>query len=100
MKIKELMKQYGDGKYTIEIQENIYMGSYGMMGYTLYTHFELIVKNKNIYSESIYKKRHGDKEYITDINEKIKLVQNMLEVDYDNKELNIFKHKSFKELEA
>lgn len=49
MKIKELMKQYGDGKYTIEIQENIYMGSYGMMGYTLYTHFELIVKNKYIY---------------------------------------------------
>lgn len=25
MKIKELMKQYGDGKYTIEIQENIYI---------------------------------------------------------------------------
>lgn len=100
MKIKELMKKYGDGKYTIEIQENIYMGSYGMMGYTLYTHFELIVKNKNIYSESIYKKRQGDKEYITDINKKMKLVQNMLEVDYDNKELNIFNHKSFEELMA
>lgn len=71
-----------------------------MMGYTLYTHFELIVKNKNIYSESIYKKRQGDKEYITDINEKMKLVQNMLEVDYDNKELNIFNHKSFEELMA
>lgn len=100
MKIKELMKQYGDGKYIIETQTNIYVGSYGMMGYTLYTHFELIVKNKNIYSESIYKKRHGDKEYITDINEKMKLVQNMLEVDYDNKELNIFKHKSFEEIVA
>ena len=87
MTIKELMKKYGDGKYIIETQENIYMGSYGMMGYTLYTHFELIVKNKNIYSESIYKKRHGDKEYITDINEKMKLVQNMLEVDYDNNDL-------------
>lgn len=46
MKIKELMKKYGDGKYIIETQENIYMGSYGMMGYTLYTHFELIVKKK------------------------------------------------------
>ena len=54
MKIKELMKQYGDGKYTIEIQENIYMGSYGMMGYTLYTHFELIVKNKYIYIPNQY----------------------------------------------
>ena len=39
MTIKELMKKYGDGKYIIETQENIYMGSYGMMGYTLYTHY-------------------------------------------------------------
>lgn len=31
MKIKELMKKYGDGKYTIEIQENIYIYIYGKL---------------------------------------------------------------------
>ena len=100
MTIKEYIKKYGEGKYVMKTSEIVYVGSYGMGGYTKYTHFNLLVKNGNIYSESIYKTlSHDDnKKYITDFNEKIKEVNSLMQMDFNDENLKICTHKNFNEL--
>lgn len=96
MTIREKMKKIGNGVYTITINELVYVGSYGMMGYNKYTIFELIIENGNIYSQKICKINSYDKTNeieISDKFEKIKLVNDLLNLDYDNKIVFKFKHK-------
>lgn len=96
MTVRDEMRKYGDGLYEIRISEVIYVGSYGMMGYNKYTIFELIVENGNIYSQKIYKinsyDRYNEVE-ILDKFEKIEIVNNLLNLDYNNKIIIKFKHK-------
>ena len=85
MKIREKMRELGNGIYKIKTSKIVYVGSYGMMGYNKETYFELIIKDGNIYSQNIYKTVSYDrnnKQFIKDKNEKIKLVNNILEKDY------------------
>ena len=95
MTIREKIKENGNGLYTITINELVYVGSYGMMGYNKYTIFKLIVENGNIYSQKICKINSYDKSNeieILDKFEKIKLVNDLLDLDYDNKIVFNFKH--------
>lgn len=96
MTIREKMKECGNGLCEIKISELVYVGSYGMMGYTKYTVFELIIKDKNIYSKKIYKIKSYDKNNeieILDKFEKIKLVNDLLNLDCDNKIVTKFEYK-------
>ena len=81
MTIREKMKELGNGKYEIKISEHVYVGSYGMGGYMKEITFNLFVKDRNVYSESIYKNRSYDrsnKEYIEDKFDKMYLVSSLL----------------------
>lgn len=96
MTIRDKIREIGNGLYTITINELVYVGSYGMMGYTKYTVFELIVKDGNIYSKKICKFNSYDKYNkveISDKFEKIDLVSRLLILDYNNKNIFKFNHK-------
>ncbi len=48
---KRKMKEQGNGIYTIFISRQFMQEIYGMMGYTKYTKFNLILTNNDIYSQ-------------------------------------------------
>jgi hypothetical protein len=98
MTIREKMKELGNGKYEIKISEPVYVGSYGMGGYMKEITFNLLVKDKNVYSESIYKNRSYDrsnKEYIEDKFDKMYLVSSLLAAPAESEQIEKF---VFKEL--
>lgn len=95
--IKDEMRKCGDGLYEIKTSELVYVGSYGMMGYTREIIFKLIIKDGNIYSQDIYKiisYDRNNKFYVEDKYEKIKLVDNLLK--YDIKKIKYFEYRDFK----
>lgn len=99
MNIGEKMRECGDGLYEIIVSELVYVGSYGMMGYTRYTIFKLIVKDKNIYSQKIYKINSWDKTIeldVTDKFDKIELVSRLLKLDYEDKCIYKFNYRTLK----
>ena len=94
MTIREKMKELGNGKYEIKISEPIYIGSYGMGGYTKEITFNLLVKDGDVYSELIYKNRSYDrsnKEYIENKFDKIYLVSSWLATESEQVEKFVFK---------
>ena len=94
MTIREKMKDLGNGKYEIKISEPIYIGSYGMGGYTKEITFNLLVKDGDVYSELIYKNRSYDrsnKEYIENKFDKIYLVSSLLATESEQVEKFVFK---------
>lgn len=94
MTIREKMKELGNGKYEIKISEPIYVGSYGMGGYTKEITFNLLVKDRKVYSEAIYKNRSYDrsnKEYIEDKFDKMYLVSSLLATESEQIEKFVFK---------
>lgn len=94
MTIREKMKELGNGKYEIKISEPIYIGSYGMGGYTKEITFNLLVKDGDVYSELIYKNRSYDrsnKEYIENKFDKIYLVSSLLATESEQVEKFVFK---------
>lgn len=69
-----------------------------MGGYTKEITFNLLVKDRNVYSESIYKNRSYDrsnKEYIEDKFDKMYLVSSLLAAPAESEEIEKF---VFKEL--
>jgi len=98
MTIKEKMKELGDGKYKIKISEPVYVGSYGMGGYMKETTFNLVVKDRNIYSETIYRTRSYDrnnKKYVEDKFDKMYLVSSLLVVPFESEQVEKFNFKEF-----
>lgn len=99
MTIKDKMKEKGNGIYTITISELVYVGSYGMMGYTKYTKFNLILTDNDIYSQKISEIASYDKSTeieILDKFKKIELVNNLLKLDYEDKCVYKFNYKTLK----
>lgn len=98
MTIREKIEKLGNGKYEIKFSEPVFVGSYGMGGYMKEITFNLVVKDRNVYSESIYKNRSYDrsnKEYIEDKFDKMYLVSSLLAAPAESEQIEKFVFKEF-----